>query len=78
LPGMDGYEVARRLRQQPRLQRLALVALTGYGREEDRHRAREAGFDQHLTKPIDPSVLEDILLALASGAAPTAPEPTVH
>ncbi|HKP13818.1 MAG TPA: PAS domain S-box protein, partial [Blastocatellia bacterium] len=50
LPGMNGYEVAARLRQQAEFKRTALIALTGYGQEEDRRRAREAGFDYHLTK----------------------------
>jgi PAS domain S-box-containing protein len=53
LPGMDGYEVARKLRALPRGQNLLLVAVTGYGQETDRRRARETGFDHHLTKPID-------------------------
>jgi CheY-like chemotaxis protein len=62
LPGLDGYEVARRLRDPgngrwPGL----LVALTGYGTEEDRHRVRAAGFDHHLIKPADPA---DILALL--------------
>jgi signal transduction histidine kinase len=60
LPGMNGYEVARRIRRELD-QRLTLVALTGYGREEDRRRSREAGFDHHLTKPIDPDALESFL-----------------
>jgi len=62
LPRMDGYEVARRLRQQLRQDdKVLLVALTGYGQEEDRRRSREAGFDIHLVKPVDPQELEDIL-----------------
>jgi len=52
LPGMDGYEVARKLREDPRLARLLLVAVSGYGQDDDRRRAREAGFDHHLTKPV--------------------------
>lgn len=63
LPQMDGYEVARRLRKMPELAPLVLVALTGYGSEEDRRRAVEAGFDAHLVKP--PSV-EDLLQLLSS------------
>jgi CheY-like chemotaxis protein len=66
LPGMDGYEVARRLRRPGRSEAL-LVALTGYGQEEDRRRSREAGFDHHLVKPVDPAVLEDLL---AGGVVP--------
>ena len=60
LPGVDGYEVARRLRESPNPPRL-LVALTGYGNEEDRRRTREAGFDLHLTKPVAPQELRRIL-----------------
>lgn len=59
LPGMDGYEVARAIRVQN--DDCQLVALTGYGQEDDRRRAREAGFDVHLTKPVDPTVLEALL-----------------
>jgi PAS domain S-box-containing protein len=65
MPGMDGYELARRLRQQPALESVMLVALTGWGQEEDRRRTQEAGFDFHLTKPAEPEVL-DRLLKLAS------------
>jgi len=60
LPGMDGYEVARHLRAAKGSARMVLVALTGYGQEEDRQRAREAGFDHHLVKPANP----DAILAL--------------
>ena len=51
LPGLDGFEVAKRLRQQPALQNVVLVAMTGYGQESDRQRSQEAGFDHHLVKP---------------------------
>jgi PAS domain S-box-containing protein len=61
LPGFDGYEVARRLRQLPGLEKTVLVALTGYGQDEDRRRSQEAGFDQHLVKPADPAELERVL-----------------
>jgi two-component system CheB/CheR fusion protein len=61
LPGLDGYEVARSLRQQHRTAKATLVALTGYGQEEDRRLAREAGFDHHLTKPVDPAVVYELL-----------------
>jgi CheY-like chemotaxis protein len=56
LPGMDGYELARRLRAEGLAGDL-LVSVTGYGQEEDRRRAEEAGFDHHLTKPVDPETL---------------------
>jgi two-component system CheB/CheR fusion protein len=61
LPGMDGYEVARQLRQQPSSAMAQLIAVTGYGSEEDRRQAREAGFDHHLTKPVDPDELKKLL-----------------
>jgi CheY-like chemotaxis protein len=63
LPGMDGYELARRLRAEGLAGDL-LVSVTGYGQEDDRRRAEEAGFDHHLTKPVDP----DTLLRLVSQA----------
>jgi PAS domain S-box-containing protein len=63
LPGMDGCELARRLRQEPRLRGALLVALTGWGQEEDRQRTRAAGFDHHLTKPADPEALHRLLTA---------------
>src|SRR5262249_23682279 len=53
LPGMNGYEVAQRLRDIPGLARALLVAVTGYGQESDRRRTREAGFDRHLIKPVE-------------------------
>jgi len=61
LPGIDGYEVAKELRQRPGLDKVLLVALTGYGKEEDRQKALLAGFDVHLTKPADPEALQDLL-----------------
>jgi two-component system, sensor histidine kinase len=63
LPGIDGYEVARRLRADGLGGKL-LVAMTGYGRDEDRRLAREAGFDEHLVKPVDPNVLRELLARL--------------
>jgi len=61
LPGMDGYEVARRLRRNPDMSGIALVALTGYGHEDDRRKTRDVGFDQHLVKPVDPVELMGLL-----------------
>jgi signal transduction histidine kinase/CheY-like chemotaxis protein len=61
LPGMDGYELARRLRRQPGLGKTVLVALTGWGQPEDRHRAREAGFDHHMVKPVELAALQQLL-----------------
>ena len=59
LPGMDGYEVARALRSAPGGADLTLIAVTGYGQEEDRVRSLEAGFDRHLVKPVEPKELEE-------------------
>jgi signal transduction histidine kinase len=61
LPGLDGYGVARALRQDQATAKARLVAVTGYGQEEDRRRAFEAGFDHHLTKPVGPEELETLL-----------------
>jgi PAS domain S-box-containing protein len=66
MPGMDGYETARRLRQQPGLEKTMLVALTGWGQEEDRRRSLEAGFDRHLVKPIEPEQLTELLASCPS------------
>jgi two-component system CheB/CheR fusion protein len=57
MPGMDGYEVARRLRQKPEHAGLKIVALTGWGQETDRLRSKAAGFDHHLIKPVEPADL---------------------
>jgi PAS domain S-box-containing protein len=64
MPGMDGYEVARRIRAGFPGRRPAIVALTGWGQEEDRKRAREAGFDRHLVKPADVGALQAMLNSL--------------
>jgi signal transduction histidine kinase len=62
LPGMDGYEVAQRLREAAGGEKLLLIAQTGYGQEEDRRRSRKAGFDAHLVKPVDPGALQTLLV----------------
>ena len=64
LPGMDGYEVARQLRRQPGLQGHPLVALTGWGQEDDRRRSLEAGFDEHFVKPVSLDALQELLESL--------------
>ena len=61
LPGLDGYGVARSLRADPNTAHALLVAVTGYGQEEDRRKAREAGFDHHLVKPADPAEIRRLL-----------------
>jgi two-component system, sensor histidine kinase len=63
LPGVDGYEVARQLRTAPG-RRPVLIALTGYGQPEDRQRALDAGFDDVLVKPVDPTALTTLLATL--------------
>lgn len=83
LPMMDGYEVARGLRELPQVRHARLIALTGYGQASDRQRGREAGFDEHLLKPVDPQMLTDLIsrlprqagAAAASEPAATAPKP---
>lgn len=67
LPGMDGYEVARRLREQPDLNQVPLIAVSGYAREEDRQRSQQAGFDYHLVKPLDPQSLSALFASLVPG-----------
>jgi signal transduction histidine kinase/CheY-like chemotaxis protein len=63
LPDLSGYDLARLLRQDPSMQRITLVALTGWGQEEHKQRAREAGFDHHLTKPVDLDRLAAVIAA---------------
>jgi signal transduction histidine kinase/CheY-like chemotaxis protein len=70
LPVMDGYELAGRLRQLPGLDRLYLIAVTGYGQDADRRRSRAAGFDRHLVKPLDLEVLEGALRDALERARP--------
>jgi signal transduction histidine kinase/ActR/RegA family two-component response regulator len=70
LPAMNGYELAARLRARPTAGKIVLIALSGYGREEDRRRALDAGFDHHLVKPPDLNALSDLLSHLAP-AEPT-------
>ena len=67
LPGLNGYEVARRIRCQSRDKEMMLVALTGWGQEEDRDRTKEAGFDAHLVKPVDFDVLTKLLAKSGAG-----------
>jgi CheY-like chemotaxis protein/two-component sensor histidine kinase len=69
MPGMDGYELARRIRATPRGRKLVLVALTGWSQADDKKRAADAGFDEHLTKPVDPDVLNRLLNRTRSAAA---------
>ena len=70
MPGMDGYETARRLREV-HSERLVIIALTGYGQATDKERARQAGFDLHLTKPVDAATLERTLATLTPRSVKT-------
>jgi CheY-like chemotaxis protein len=67
LPGMDGHEVARAIRATPGLEQVVLVALTGWGAQGDLSRSQEAGFDQHLTKPVSLGALEQAFCAALEG-----------
>ncbi len=67
MAGMDGYEVARRIRRDPMHGGVTLIALTGWGQEEDFRRTQDAGFDHHLVKPPDISQLQSLLASAASG-----------
>ena len=66
LPVLNGWDVARRIRAMPLPKRPLIVALTGYGRDEDRRRSADAGIDFHLLKPADPQTLLDLLQAIAT------------
>ena len=66
LPGLNGYELARQVRSMPQLRDITLIAQTGWGTDDDRQQAREAGFQHHLTKPIDHQRLEKILAQATS------------
>ena len=64
MPRLSGYDTARRLRERPWGRDVVLVALTGWGQDEDRRRSRDAGFDSHLVKPIEPVAMEKLLARL--------------
>lgn len=68
LPGLDGYQVAQRLREEVGLEHTLLVAMTGYGQPEDRRRSHEAGIHHHFVKPVEPLVLRNLLAGLATPA----------
>jgi CheY-like chemotaxis protein len=70
LPGLNGYEVAKRIRQEPTLQNAVLVALTGYGQETDREISRQAGFNHHMVKPANFDKLQQILANVAEQLTP--------
>ena len=64
MPGLDGYEVCRRIRQHDWAQTIVIAALTGWSRDEDRDRSEQAGFNHFLVKPVDPKALEELIAGL--------------
>jgi len=64
LPGMDGYEIARKLQEMPGTRNAVLVAMTGYGQEEDKLRSMAAGFARHMVKPANPQKLRNLIESL--------------
>ncbi len=70
MPGMDGYETCRRMRQQFSERHFVIVAVTGWGQPQDKQRALDAGFDAHLTKPVDPGALANVLVGTSGGPEP--------
>ena len=75
MPGMDGYEVARRIRERDGKRPVALVALTGWGQEEHRQKARNAGFDHHIVKPAEIGALQALLSSLRNENGAAGPRP---
>jgi two-component system CheB/CheR fusion protein len=75
LPRLDGYELARRLRQRPEFAATALVAVSGYGRDDDKQRAFDAGFDHHFTKPVEIEAVEALFTTLGTGEASESERP---
>jgi CheY-like chemotaxis protein len=69
MPKLNGYDTARRIRQEPWGKNVLLVALTGWGQEEDMRRSQEAGFNAHMVKPVDPAVLGELLVGLQATTA---------
>ena len=69
LPGLNGYDVCRRIREQPWGKGIFIVAVTGWGQEEDRRRSREVGFNMHLVKPVEPVALEKLVVELKAETA---------
>ena len=66
MPRLDGYQAAQRIRQQPWGKPMILIALTGWGQQQDRRRTQEAGFDAHLTKPVNYDAIVDLLTSLTT------------
>ncbi len=74
LPGLNGYEVCRRIREEPWGKDVVLVAVTGWGQDEDRHRSRQAGFNTHMVKPVDHDALMKLLASLPPGRDASSPQ----
>ncbi len=77
MPGMDGYQVARRLRGDPATRKSLLIALTGWGQDADKRKSQEAGFDHHLVKPVDPTVVGRVLAAYRASPGETTNPPAM-
>jgi len=69
MPKLNGYEVAQSIRARPWAKSVTLVALTGWGQEDDRRKSEEAGFDYHMVKPVEPATLEQLIAAIPSSTA---------
>jgi CheY-like chemotaxis protein len=74
MPGMDGYETCRRIREKWGAH-VVVVAITGWGQQSDKQSALQSGFDAHITKPADPTKLEQLVVALSKRIAETTPPP---
>jgi CheY-like chemotaxis protein len=72
MPGFSGYEVARQIRAKPNGSRVVLIALTGWGQEKDRRESRAAGFDHHLTKPVEPGAVTELVARVPRARAANA------
>jgi CheY-like chemotaxis protein len=68
MPKLNGFEAARKIRQQPWGKNVVLIALTGWGQQQDRERTQEAGFDAHLTKPVSYETITELLAKLAAAS----------
>ncbi|HYN10321.1 MAG TPA: response regulator [Vicinamibacterales bacterium] len=73
MPGLDGYEVCRRIRRHEWGQAIVIAALTGWARDEDKGRSQQAGFNHHLVKPVDPKALEDLIALVTPAESPKRP-----
>jgi CheY-like chemotaxis protein len=77
MPELNGYEAARKIREQPWGKQVVLIALSGWGQQRDRHRTKEAGFDAHLTKPVKYETILELLGNLPNRQRPGSATPTI-